>query len=108
MEFSTVVALIFIAIYDHLIVPFSKKTTCNDHGMIVLQRIKIGMFLFILCMVTRTLVEKKRTHVASTCVFLETPKIVIPLGVFLLIPQFSLLWVAYVFTLVGLQEYFYD
>lgn len=108
LAFSTIAALVFIAIYDRLIVPLSKKLTGNDRGITVLQRIGIGMFLSVLCMVSAALVEKKRTHVASTHGLLETPKTVIPLSVFWLIPQFALLGVADVFTLVGLQEFFYD
>jgi peptide/histidine transporter 3/4 len=86
----------------------NKKITGNERGITVFQRIGIGMFLSVLCMVSAALVEKKRTHVASTHGLLDTPKTAIPLSIFWLIPQFVLLGIADVFTLVGLQEYFYD
>lgn len=108
LAFSSISALVFIAVYDRFIVPLSKKITGNDRGITVLQRIGIGMFLSVLGMVSAALTEKKRTHVASTHGLLDTPKAVIPLSVFWLVPQFALMGVADVFTLVGLQEYFYD
>jgi len=106
--FSTISGLAFITLYDRWMVPLARRMTGNERGLTVLQRIGIGLFFSILCMMTAALTEKKRIHVAETHGLLDSPKATIPLSVFWLAPQFVLAGIADVFTLVGLQEYFYN
>jgi len=106
--FSTISGLAFITLYDWWMVPLARRMTGNERGLTVLQRIGIGLFFSILCMMTAALTEKKRIHVAETHGLLDSPKATIPLSVFWLAPQFVLAGIADVFTLVGLQEYFYN
>eukprot|EP01018_Ginkgo_biloba_P005000 Gb_01342 [translate_table: standard] len=108
MAFSAISTLVGVAIYDRCLVPIAKKITGNERGISILQRIGAGMFVSILCMVTAALVETKRLDAAKSHGLLDSPKTKIPLSVFWLVPQFVLIGVADVFTLVGLQEYFYD
>jgi len=105
--FSTISGLAFITIYDRCMVPLARRLTGCERGLTVLQRIGIGLFFSVLCMMTAALTEKKRIHVAETHGLLDNPKTTIPLSVFWLAPQFVLTGIADVFTLVGLQEYFY-
>lgn len=106
--FSAISGLAFITIYDRYIVPLARRIRGDERGLTVLQRIGIGLFFSVLCMVTSALVEKKRIHVAETHGLLDSPHTTIPLSVFWLAPQFTLSGIADVFTLVGLQEYFYN
>jgi len=106
--FSTISGLAFITLYDRWMVPLARRMTGNERGLTVLQRIGIGLFFSILCMMTAALTEKKRIDVAETHGLLDSPKATIPLTVFWLAPQFVLAGIADVFTLVGLQEYFYN
>nr|AQX43148.1 NPF family transporter [Pinus pinaster] len=99
--------LVFVTLYDRCMVPLARRITGNERGITVLQRIGIGMFLSVMCMITAALTEKKRVHVARTHGLLDNPRSVIPLSVFYLAPQFLLMGIAGVFTLVGMQEYFY-
>ncbi|XP_031486179.1 protein NRT1/ PTR FAMILY 5.6-like [Nymphaea colorata] len=96
LAFSASTMIIFVSFYDRLLVPFLRSLTGLDRGITVLQRIGTGMAICIATMTAAALAEKKRRdsdHVIS---------------VIWLVPQFVLLGVADVFTLVGLQEYFYD
>ena len=108
LAISTISGLVFVTIYDRCMVPVARRITGNERGITVLQRIGIGMFFSVLSMVTAALIEKKRIHVAKSHDLLDSPRSVIPLSVFWLAPQFVLMGIACVFTLVGMQEYFYD
>ncbi|GLJ42407.1 hypothetical protein SUGI_0878700 [Cryptomeria japonica] len=106
--FSVLSMITFVAIYDSCFVPIARYMTGNKRGITILQRIGLGMIISILSMVTAALVEAKRLNVAKNHGLLENPKATIPLSVFWLAPQFALNGIADVFTIVGLQEYFYD
>lgn len=108
VAFSIIPALVFVTIYDRSIVPLARRITGHQGGLTILQRIGIGMFFSVLCMMTAALTEKKRTHVAEAHDLLDKPKTPIPISVFWLTPQFFLAGIADVFTLVALQEYFYN
>ncbi|KAH9324466.1 hypothetical protein KI387_004644, partial [Taxus chinensis] len=108
LAFSSISILIFISIYDTLLVPMAQKITGHHRGISILQRIGIGMVFSILCMVSAALIEIKRIHTAKSHGLLDRPKTTIPLSIFWLTPQFVLIGIADVFTLVGLQEFFYD
>jgi peptide/histidine transporter 3/4 len=108
LAFQTVCAIVFVIIYDRCIVALARRITGNERGITVLQRIGIGMFFSVLSMVTAALTENMRIHVAKTHDLLDSPKTTIPLSVFWLTPQFVLMGIAEVFSIVGLQEYFYD
>lgn len=68
----------------------------------------MGMFVSILCMVSAALVETRRVDMAKKYHGVKGAPVRLPISVFWLAPQFILLGIADVFTLVGLQEYFYD
>jgi peptide/histidine transporter 3/4 len=108
VAFSTISGLVFMSIYDRFVVSLARRITGHEGGLTVLQRIGIGMFFLVLYMMTATLIEKKRTHVEKIHGLLDMPKTPIPINVFWLTPQFVLVGIAKLFTLVALQEYFYS
>ncbi|CAN6471564.1 unnamed protein product [Victoria cruziana] len=96
LAFSATTMVVFVFFYDRFLVPFLRHLTGLDRGITVLQRIGTGIAICVLTMAAAALAEKKRRdseHIIS---------------VLWLVPQFVLLGIADVFTLVGLQEYFYD
>ncbi|GFQ05316.1 protein nrt1/ ptr family 5.6 [Phtheirospermum japonicum] len=94
--------IISIATYDKVLVPFLRRTTGNVRGINLLPRIGIGMVFSVLTMIVAALVEKKRLD------FVERNLSSASMSVFWLAPQFFIIAIADCFTLVGLQEYFYD
>ncbi|KAL0336804.1 UNVERIFIED_CONTAM: protein NRT1/ PTR FAMILY 5.7 [Sesamum calycinum] len=96
--------VVFIAIYDRVLVPSLRRVTGNDRGIGILQRIGIGMIFSVLAMITAALVERKRLHVVEK----DPLKSLVSMSVFWLAPQYLIIAIADSFTLVGLQEYFYD
>ncbi|KAK6126108.1 hypothetical protein DH2020_040222 [Rehmannia glutinosa] len=93
--------IVSIAIYDRALVPLLRKLTRNERGIDILPRIGIGMMFSILCMIVSALVENKRLHQT-----VEEENL--PMSVLLAGPRFVIIAIGDRFTLVGLQEYFYD
>ncbi|KAI3447723.1 hypothetical protein Pfo_004388 [Paulownia fortunei] len=96
--------IVSVAIYDKVLVPSLRRVTGNDRGIKILQRIGIGMVFSVLTMIVAALVERKRLHIVE-----KNPlKSSMSMSVFWLAPQFIIVAIGDCFTLVGLQEYFYD
>ncbi|KAF3434283.1 hypothetical protein FNV43_RR25386 [Rhamnella rubrinervis] len=100
--------LIAIPIYDKVFVPLIRKFTKHPAGITVLQRIGVGLFLSIINMVVSALVEVKRVNVAKKHNLLDNTKTIVPMKVWWLFPQFILCGVSDAFTVVGLQELYYE
>ncbi|CAN6459605.1 unnamed protein product [Victoria cruziana] len=79
--FISISIVFFIPIYDRVLIPVARGVSGVPSGITMLQRIGTGMFLSIISIVVAALVELKRLNVAKD---------------------------ADVFTMVGLQEFFYD
>ncbi|XP_010415946.2 PREDICTED: LOW QUALITY PROTEIN: protein NRT1/ PTR FAMILY 5.11-like [Camelina sativa] len=100
-SFINIAIGVFIPIYDRLLVPFARSITQNPSGITMLQRIGTGIFLSTLAIVIAALVETKRLQTARD-------DELILMSVLWLVPQYVIYGVADVFTMVGLQEFFYD
>ena len=100
--------MISLLIYDRILIPTARKFTGKPSGITMLQRIGFGMLLSIISMVVAALVEEKRLKTAQEYGLVDMPKATIPLSIWWLVPQYILFGVADTFTMVGLQEFFYD
>ncbi|KAL6515667.1 hypothetical protein OROHE_018701 [Orobanche hederae] len=105
ISFSIVV---FILIYDRILVPAARAVSKKPSGISMLQRIGSGMFLSLISMVIAALVERKRLQTATKYGLVDSPKATVPMSVWWLAPQYSLFGISEAFTMVGLQEFFYD
>ncbi|XP_038695852.1 protein NRT1/ PTR FAMILY 6.2-like [Tripterygium wilfordii] len=94
--------LITLAVYDRLIMPLW-KTWKGKPGFTNLQRITIGLFLSTVGMAAAALAEVKRLSVAKSAG--QTTK-VLPISVFLLIPQFFLVGSGEAFIYTGQLDFF--
>jgi len=99
---TTMSVILLMPLYDKIFVPLMRVFTREEKGITVLQRIGIGMVLSVAAMVTASIVESKRVHFVS-----EGDGATHQLSIFWLLPQYILLGVADVFTVVGMQEFFY-
>ncbi|KAJ1389208.1 Proton-dependent oligopeptide transporter family [Sesbania bispinosa] len=107
-SFISLSIVVFIPIYDRIIVPTARTFTGKPSGITMLQRIGTGMFLSAISMVIAAFVEMKRLKMARDHGLIDMPDVTIPMSIWWLIPQYVLFGVADVFTMVGLQEFFYD
>ncbi|KAK7305803.1 hypothetical protein VNO77_43715 [Canavalia gladiata] len=105
---AAVGTLVTVPIYDKIIVPIMRKVTGNERGISILKRISIGLTLLAIAMVVSALIEAKRLRMVGHEVLIagETEQRI--MSVLWLIPQYFILGIADAFSLVGLQEYFYD
>ncbi|KAF5469830.1 hypothetical protein F2P56_010389 [Juglans regia] len=100
--------LIVVPIYERVFVPIARKFTGHPSGITVLQRIGVGLFLSILNMVVAALVEAERVSTAKENNLLDNPKATVPMAIWWLLPQYTICGFSDAFTVVGLQELFYD
>ena len=107
-SFIGLAIILFIPIYERIFVPIARALTTKPSGITMLQRIGTGMILSAICMVVAALVEIKRLKTAEQYGLVDMPNVTIPMSVWWLVPQYVLSGIADVFTLVGLQEFFYD
>ncbi|XP_004953900.2 LOW QUALITY PROTEIN: protein NRT1/ PTR FAMILY 5.9-like [Setaria italica] len=97
---TTMSVILLMPLYDKIFVPLMRLFTREEKGITVLQRTGIGMVLSVVAMVVAAAVESKRLHLTSEGDATQ-------LSIFWLLPQYILLGVADVFTVVGMQEFFY-
>ncbi|XP_024006106.1 protein NRT1/ PTR FAMILY 5.14 isoform X2 [Eutrema salsugineum] len=100
--------VLFVLIYDRVLVPMARSITKDPCGITTLKRIGTGMVIATLTMVIAALVETKRLKTAKEHGLIDQPQTTVPMSIWWLIPQYLLLGLADVFTLVGMQEFFYS
>ncbi|XP_048332041.2 protein NRT1/ PTR FAMILY 5.10 isoform X2 [Ziziphus jujuba] len=107
-SFDSLAIVLFIPIYDGILVPMARSYTGKPSGITTLQRIGTGIVLSVLSMALAAVVETKRLKTAQEYGLVDKPNMTVPMSVWWLAPAYLLLGVADVFTMVGLQEFFYD
>ncbi|CAJ1863285.1 unnamed protein product [Sphenostylis stenocarpa] len=97
--------IITVPIYDKTVVPILRKISGNERGISILKRIGIGLTFSVILMVVAALVETQRLRMAALTVGKTRHE---TMSVLWLIPQYLILGIGESFSLVGLQEFFYD
>ncbi|KAK4731109.1 hypothetical protein R3W88_024097 [Solanum pinnatisectum] len=104
--FETISVILWVLIYDQLIIPFARKYTGHARGFTQLQRIGIGLVISILSMVAAGVVEVVRLDYIKQKGYYDVKTI--PMSIFWQVPQYIFIGCAGVFTLIGQVEFFYD
>ncbi|CAJ1938977.1 unnamed protein product [Sphenostylis stenocarpa] len=105
--FDVISVVLWVPLYDRIIVPITRKFTGKERGISKLQRMGIGLFISVLCMLSAAVVEIMRLHLAKEFDLVDKP-VAVPLSIFWQIPQYFFLGAAEVFTFVGQLEFLYD
>lgn len=106
--FVTISMLLSILIYDRVFVKIMQRVTKNPRGITMLQRMGIGMICHVLVMAVASQVEKHRLNIAAENGSSSQEQKVLPLTIFILLPQFILTGVADAFLQISSNEFFYD
>ncbi|KAK4774275.1 hypothetical protein SAY86_009210 [Trapa natans] len=94
--------------YDRVFVPLARNITGHPSGIPMLRRIGIGLFLSIINMIAAACMEIMRLRIAANHGLQDSPKATVPMSIWWLMPQYMLCGISDVFTIIGLQELFYD
>lgn len=97
----TISIVLLMPFYDTIFIPLTRLILRNENGITTMQRIAIGMFLSVIAMIFAATVEMKRLETSPQS---DTEN----LSIFWLLPQYILLGISDIFTVVGMQEYFYS
>ncbi|KAF7012726.1 hypothetical protein CFC21_026885 [Triticum aestivum] len=100
--------LLFVPIYDRLLVPALGRLTGKPSGLTLLQRMGTGMAVSMGAIIAATLVEGQRLDTAREHGLVDDARATVPMSWAWLVPQYVMMGVAYVLAVVGMQEFFYD
>ncbi|OVA17671.1 Proton-dependent oligopeptide transporter family [Macleaya cordata] len=104
--FDTISVLIWVPIYDYLIVPLARKFTGHKNGFTQLQRMGIGLAISIFAMLAAGILEVIRLNMVRRNNYYDLKHL--PMTILWQIPQYFLIGCAEVFTFIGQLEFFYD
>ncbi|KAF3333655.1 protein NRT1/ PTR FAMILY 8.1-like protein [Carex littledalei] len=105
--FDTLSVLMWVPVYDFIIVPVVRRITGRQRGFTQLTRMGIGLFISIFAMVAAGLLEIVRLNIIHRHNLYDS-KDFIPMSIFWQIPQYFIIGAAEVFTFIGQLEFFYD
>uniref|UniRef100_A0A0E0QVL1 Major facilitator superfamily (MFS) profile domain-containing protein n=1 Tax=Oryza rufipogon TaxID=4529 RepID=A0A0E0QVL1_ORYRU len=97
--FNVVAVLIWVPVYDAVLVPLARRATGNDRGLSHLQRIGVGLALSAVAMAYSAQVERRRRRPAA-----EEEA----MSIMWQAPCYLVLGMAEVFTSIGMLEFFYE
>ncbi|XP_004296558.1 PREDICTED: protein NRT1/ PTR FAMILY 5.8-like [Fragaria vesca subsp. vesca] len=100
--------VLLMPLYDKVLIPITKVLTCNEKGITVMQRMGIGIFTSVIALIIAAIVETRRLHISRKMEMLGSQSETVPLSIFWLLPQYILLGISDIFTVVGMQEFFYS
>ncbi|KAH9316247.1 hypothetical protein KI387_024874 [Taxus chinensis] len=104
---TLITVVIWLPLYDKVLVPLTRRVTKKDRGITPLQRIGIGYVLSTISLVVGGFVEMKRRNAARSHGLTDQPRAVIPISVFWLVPQYVIDGLSDAFGAVGHLDFFY-
>ncbi|KAI4366643.1 hypothetical protein MLD38_022496 [Melastoma candidum] len=93
----TISVILLMPLYDKMLVPITRAVIREETGITVTQRMGIGIFLSTVAMAVAAMVETARLGLSGSK----------EMSILWLLPQYILIGVSDIFTVVGMQEYFY-
>lgn len=104
--FDTLSVLLWVPIYDQIIVPLARRLTGHKSGITQLQRIGTGLFISIFAMVAAAILEQVRLQEVRRHNYYELKEM--PMTIFWQVPIYFILGCAEVFTFIGQLDFFYN
>ncbi|KAL6648500.1 hypothetical protein ACP70R_012724 [Stipagrostis hirtigluma subsp. patula] len=107
-SFDAVSVLIWVPVYDRVLVPAARRLTGNERGISELQRFGAGLLLSVLVMVAAALVETRRLALVVAGAGAHGEGEAAPMSILWQVPQYFLVGASVVFACVGQTEFFYN
>ncbi|CAL9178859.1 unnamed protein product [Musa hybrid cultivar] len=105
--FDTISVIVWVPIYDRIIVPLARRSTGRERGFTQLTRMGIGLVISIFSMVSAGILEVVRLRIVASHNMYDSHAY-LPISIFWQIPQYFIVGAAEVFTFIGQLEFFYD
>ncbi|XP_008785424.1 protein NRT1/ PTR FAMILY 8.1 [Phoenix dactylifera] len=105
--FDTISVIVWVPIYDRVIVSVARKLTGHERGFTQLTRMGIGLAISIFSMLAAGILEVVRLRIVGRDGLYDYDGYV-PMSIFWQIPQYFIIGAAEVFTFIGQLEFFYD
>ncbi|KAG1337755.1 protein NRT1/ PTR FAMILY 8.1 [Cocos nucifera] len=105
--FDTISVIVWVPIYDRIIVPVARKLTGNERGFTQLTRMGIGLVISIFSMLAAGILEVVRLRIIARDNLYDDDGY-LPMSIFWQVPQYFIIGAAEVFTFIGQLEFFYD
>ncbi|VAH88554.1 protein NRT1/ PTR FAMILY 8.3-like [Triticum urartu] len=99
-SFDAVSVILFVPVYDRVLIPAARRFTGNERGFSELQRFGVGLFLSVLVMAAAAAVEARRLALDRAAAA--------PMCILWQVPQYLLVGASVVFACVGQSEFFYN
>lgn len=106
--FLIITIIIWIAIYDRLIIPTASKLRGKQVRLGVKNRLGIGLLFSCIAMAVSAIVEHVRRRKAIEQGFLDNPHAVISMSALWLVPQYVISGLAEAFNAIGQTEFYYS
>ncbi|KAF8664911.1 hypothetical protein HU200_054228 [Digitaria exilis] len=110
--FETLSVMLWVPLYDRVVVPLARRATGHNHGFTQLARMGVGLAVLAAAMVTAGTLEVERRRVIASHGMFDTNDGTdgkyLPLSIFWQVPQYVVVGAAEVFTFIGQLEFFYD
>ncbi|KAM0917281.1 hypothetical protein ACQ4PT_009686 [Festuca glaucescens] len=107
-SFTGLAIIASVPVYDRAFVPLARRVTRHPSGTTMLQRIGAGMAMASVAMAVAALVEAARLRAARDAGLVDSPHVAVPMSMRWMVPQYVLIGLADVFTIIGLEEFFYS
>ncbi|KAH0705161.1 hypothetical protein KY290_009856 [Solanum tuberosum] len=104
--FAVISAILWIVLYDYLILPIASKMTGKPAHFSTKERMGFGLFLSFLSVLVVAVVEGVRRSIAIKEGYLDDPEGVIPMSAMWLLPQNSLTGFAEALHAIGQNEFY--
>ncbi|KAI3846264.1 hypothetical protein MKW92_026197 [Papaver armeniacum] len=101
---KSITIILLVPVFDKVVTPIFRITTRSKKGISVMQRMGVGLFITVVAMVVSAIVEKQRLNISRRQPNVSSAQ----LNIFWLVPQYILMGMSEVFTVVGMHEFFYS
>ncbi|KAK3166255.1 hypothetical protein QOZ80_1AG0043410 [Eleusine coracana subsp. coracana] len=112
--FDTLSVMLWVPVYDRVLVPLARRATGRDRGLTQLARMGVGLVVLAVAMVAAGALETARRRVIARHGYYDSHTGAggdgeyLPLSIFWQVPQYVVVGASEVFTFIGQMEFFYD
>ncbi|WVZ67781.1 hypothetical protein U9M48_016818 [Paspalum notatum var. saurae] len=112
--FDTLSVMLWVPLYDRVVVPLARRATGHDGGFTQLARMGVGLLVLAAAMLAAGALEVQRRRVIASHGMYDSNTGAdgdgkyLPMSIFWQVPQYVVVGASEVFTFIGQMEFFYD